>query len=477
MVSEKEWESISFELKKIIDKKTVFPKKEYFEKYVKKIINKKNVLLKSCEEFGTPQYILDETELTGRAKFFVNTFRKNIPNSKFFYAFKCNDLPYLVDVMKNLGFNADVAGLFELELALKLGFEKIIFSSPGKDEEELKLAIENSDKVIISIDNIDELNRFMKLIKNNNIKNKIKISFRLTPIDDSEDRWSKFGLTFDDLRKCVDKIKNIDNISWIGLHFHTSWNKTPKRYVKNIKNIGNNLKNNFTQDEISDLSFIDIGGGFYPEGEGILLSETLRGMLIELLDNEGINRSIDFDETDFYIDDPVPLENFSKEISKTVNDYIIKNINKNNIKIFFEPGQFLTKHSTIILTKVLALKSDKSIILDAGTLTMRGGYGLANYEYAPIINISRPSLNTIKATVYGSLCEPSDIWGYRYYGEKAEPGDIMAVLNQGAYTFSFSQRFIKPGAQYIVITKDNRLVCARKRESFKQRYGECLFDL
>jgi diaminopimelate decarboxylase len=193
-------------------------------------------------------------------------------------------------------------------------------------------------------------------------------------------------------------------------------------------------------------------------------------MLMEIMNNEWINHSIDFDETDFYVDDPLPLEEFSKEISKAINKYVIKNLNKNNIKISYEPGQFITKHSTFILTKVLAVKNQKSIIVDAGTLTMRGGYGLANYEYAPIINISKPSPTIRKENIYGSLCEPSDIWGYRYYGEQAQPGDIMAILNQGAYTFSFSQRFIKPGAPYIVITKDNKLVVARKRESFEDRY-------
>lgn len=472
MVSKKEWESISSELKKILNKKLVSAEKGYFDEYIKKIVDKKNIFLESCNKFGTPQYILDETELINRAKFFMNTFKKSIPNSEFLYPFKCNDLPYLINILKNIGFGADVAGLFELELALRLGFKKIIFSSPGKDVKELRLAIKNSDKVIVSIDNIDEVKTFLKLVEESSPKNEIKISFRLNTSEDSEDVWSKFGLTFKELRMSINKIKNNTNISWTGLHFHTSWNKTPNSYVQNIKSIGKNLKNNFTQKEISNLSFLDIGGGFCPEGEGTLFSETSKGMLIELLDNEGIDHPLNFDTTNFYVEDPALLEEFSKKISETINNCIIKPLNKKNIKIFYEPGRYITKHSSCILTTVLAVKK-RAIILDAGTLTMLGGYGLANYEYTPIINLSKPSLKTRKTIVYGPLCEPSDIWGYRYHGEKAEPGDIMAILNQGAYTFSFSQRFIKPGAPYVVITKDNKLVCARKKESFEDRYKGC----
>ncbi len=476
MASQNSWKSISSELKKIFEKRPKFTKNGYFDEQVKDVISRKGVFLDSCDKFGTPQYILDEAALLDRARLFMNTFSELIPNSEFLYPFKCNDLPYLVNVLKGVGFNADVAGLFELELALKEKFENIIFSSPGKELDELKLAIENRDRVVVSIDNLDELNTFLELVRKSSKKENIRISFRLNPLEDPSDMWSKFGLTLNELRKAVDKIKSNQNLSWVGLHFHSSWNKTPERYVKNIEKIGKNLKNNFKQQEIEGLCFLDIGGGFYPEGEGTLLSETPKGMLIELLKSEGIDHSINFDATDYYVDESSPLEEFSKKISAAVKDHIVDLLNKKHMKIFYEPGSFIAKNSTYVLTKVLAVKSPQSIIVDAGTLTMLGGYGLANYEYTPIVNLSRPSLEKRKATVYGPLCEPSDIWGYRYYGGKAQPGDKIAILNRGAYTFSFSQRFIKPGAAYIVITKHNKLVVAKKKECFEERYSGCQLD-
>ena len=46
--------------------------------------------------------------------------------------------------------------------------------------------------------------------------------------------------------------------------------------------------------------------------------------------------------------------------------------------------------------------------------------------------------------VAGSLCTPHDIWGYGYFGDGIQVGDVLLVPNQGAYTYSLRQEFIKP---------------------------------
>jgi len=46
--------------------------------------------------------------------------------------------------------------------------------------------------------------------------------------------------------------------------------------------------------------------------------------------------------------------------------------------------------------------------------------------------------------VLGSLCTPHDLWGYSYWGSGIEPGDVLLIPCQGAYTYSLRQEFIKP---------------------------------
>jgi len=123
-----------------------------YDKYITSF--DKETAIKSANQFGTPQYYLDEEALKDRAKYFIDAFQKDIKKSEFYYAFKCNDLPEQIKILKSCGFKADVASLFELKLALKIGFEKIIYTGPGKTKEELSLVLNNSDKVILNIDNM-----------------------------------------------------------------------------------------------------------------------------------------------------------------------------------------------------------------------------------------------------------------------------------------------------------------------------------
>jgi diaminopimelate decarboxylase len=135
--------------------------------------------------------------------------------------------------LKSYGYNADVAGLFELQLALKLGFTKIIFTGPGKSLEELKLAIAHKDKVIINVDNTDELDRIIGLSDKG-----VRVSIRVNPDSSVMKNWSKFGVDLKDLKGAIAKVKSSDKVKLVGLHFHSSWNDTPIRYCKNIKLIG-----------------------------------------------------------------------------------------------------------------------------------------------------------------------------------------------------------------------------------------------
>lgn len=432
----------------------------YYGPIIKKVLDKKELFLQSAHKFGTPQYILDEDVLKEKALGFMKTFGKYIPNSEFFYAFKSNDLPYLAKFLENLGYNADVAGLFELELALKLGFEKIIFTGPGKSVEELKLAIDNKDKLIINVDNKDELDRVIGLVKDS----KVRVSIRINPDSSVMKNWSKLGVELKDLKETITKARNSDKVSLVGLHFHSSWNDTAERYCKNIKLIGEFLK-----DDLAEFEFLDIGGGIYPEDQATLTKFSHRYVLKEVI-SEINDEKIDFDVSGFSIDDVDPLERFGKEISSSLKKYIFP-FNK-DIKIYFEPGRYVSNNSTHILLKVIAEKNN-NVIVDGG-MNLIGGLDFYNYIFSPIVNLSNPSLSLKKKIIYGSLCKANDLWGYSFFGKDCVKDDLLIVLMQGSYTFSRAWRFIKENAPYVVIS-DGKLKLVKEKERFEDRYSGCKF--
>ena len=101
-----------------------------------------------------------------------------------------------------------------------------------------------------------------------------------------------------------------------------------------------------------------------------------------------------------------------------------------------------------ILLQVIDRKADDLVITDGGINMV--GWERYEADYCPIINLSRPSLDEKECLVAGSLCTPHDIWGYSYFGEEIQSGDILLIPDQGAYTYSLRQQFIKPLPAVIV---------------------------
>ena len=434
-----------------------------------------DTLRASVLRWGTPQYFLDEDQLRSTAGKFQAAMRGSIPSVSCFYAFKCNDLPVLVQAVRAEGFGADVAGAFELELAVKSGFDRIVFSSPGKDVKELRLAVRHRDRVIVMVDSMDELGLLRDVLRNRRLDPPVRVGFRLRPtaLRTTGEPWSKFGLNFDDVARAVRAVDETPALLWSGLHIHASWNKTPDRYVDNVRRISKFLSERVAREKVRGLSFVDLGGGFNPPQQASLLKSEDKGVLLELLAgrSEEAKAMLDastFDPFAFGVMPVAPLEDFAKEIGQAVRDHLLP-LNP-DLAIYLEPGRYIATPSTTILLTVVAEKGD-CVIVDGG-INMLGDYKFSEYSFAPIVNLTRPNGPLCRRVVYGPLCDPHDLWGYSHYGDVLRKGDVVAVPHQGAYTFSTAWRFIKAVPPYVA-SRGGELMLAKKAESFRQRYAGC----
>ncbi len=437
-------------LEKLLKKKLESDKPGVYNKYIRKLDI--DSMLKSARRFGTPQYFLDTDMLRARARFFLHTFRKHVPDVEVFYAFKCNDLPEIAKTVLDEGYHADVAGIYELQLAIKLGFRKIVFTGPGKGHEELRLAIEHD--LVINVDNIDEIEKIISMRP----KKPVKVGIRVNPSDTLTKAWSKFGVNMDELDKAINMVRASSSLQLKGLHFHCSWNQEPARYIEGIRALGKYIRK-------YNLEFLDLGGGFYPEDIGELHKYSLKYDLIKILSELEITKT-DMDPYLFSVEKVDPLEKFARSIAAALKK------EKLGCKIYLEPGRFIATHSTSILVRVSSVKGG-CVITDGG-INLVGDYRFEEYSFAPIVNLSSPSLQLKRKVIYGALCDPSDLWGYSYYGKEIKKGDVLAVLHQGAYTFCCAWRFIKPIAPYIAKSSD-KIYIAKSREKFSDRYAGCRF--
>ena len=251
--------------------------------YLEGFINKREVFMDSAEKFGTPQYFYDYPNLKLQIERFKAAFSKYLPRFQIFYAIKSNCFRGMVDDIAKAGIGLDASSGRELSMALETGCEKILFTGPGKTDEELNLAFANRSRVILLIDSFGELGRLSRLIQTNKkIDSPLTVGVRVKELEKSS--WNKFGIPINDLSIIFEKALRINGIIPSGIQFHSSWNMDPYRQTTMIKDLGRYLDESMPGHLRRYLKFIDIGGGFWPEhGEFLHPNNTLAGKVALLL--------------------------------------------------------------------------------------------------------------------------------------------------------------------------------------------------
>ncbi|MDY5000686.1 MAG: hypothetical protein SPF05_06890, partial [Lachnospiraceae bacterium] len=89
----------------------------------------------------TPCYVIHNDILQEGIDLLKSSLEKYWNNYIVGYSFKTNSLPYVIGVMRNAGFHAEVVSEDEYLLACKYGFRNIIYNGPVKGRETFRDAI------------------------------------------------------------------------------------------------------------------------------------------------------------------------------------------------------------------------------------------------------------------------------------------------------------------------------------------------
>ena len=233
-----------------------------------------------------------------------------------FYAMKSNHLPEISQKAVKMGSGLDVSSGMELTAALSTGCKKIIFSGPGKRDEELELAVKNNKFITIMLDSLGEYRRLLNVIKRLKRKKDIKISAGIRIRNPFQGNWNKFGTPIDELGYFLKTIAEDDQIEAAGIQFHTSWNLGPESQVKLINDIGNYLKYKVPDNYLKNFQFFDIGGGYWPDtGEWLNPENTVTGKLIRT-----VFPGVKFDNRRYYMKSK-GLFSFAREISNAIQNH------------------------------------------------------------------------------------------------------------------------------------------------------------
>lgn len=408
------------------------------KQFVKFFLERRDEFLQAARDHGSPLYLIDGDRLVKRANLFKATFARRFERCRVYYALKSNSHPLIARKLLDQGIHLDVSSGLELRTALDLGATDIIFSGPGKTEAELKLAVDNQPRVRVLIDSFGELGRLEQIAADSG--QIISAGVRLTT--DDSGIWRKFGIPLDRLPDFFKRASGCSHVKLEGIQFHLSWNLNPEAQVMFITRLGGVVRR-LEQRYRDMIEFIDIGGGFWPEqGEWLQPAATPSGILQSAIGDTN----------------PTGLDHFKRPASslKEFADHIANALELQlpsslRYTLCLEPGRWLSHESMHILLTVIDVKQPDVVITDGGTNAI--GWDRFETDYFPVINLSRPSLHEHECLIAGSLCTPHDLWGYNYFGEEIKEGDMLLIPNQGAYTWSLRQEFIKPLPEAVELSR------------------------
>lgn len=318
------------------------------------------------------------------------------------YAVKANANPKVLNIIRESGLGVDCVSGGEIKAAIKAGFpaSKIVYAGVGKTDKEINLGLDY-DIFCFNVESIPELEIINELAA---AKGKIaRVAFRINPNVGAHTHANittglaenKFGISMEDMDHVIDLALEMNNIKFVGLHFHIGSQILDMGDFVALCNRVNELQEKLYARQII-VEHINVGGGL-----GI--------------DYAHPNRQA--------------IPNFAEYFS-TYHKHLKLRPQQT---LHFELGRSVVGQCGSLITKVIYVKqgtNKKFAIVDAGMTDL---IRPALYQaYHKIENItSEEPMDTYD--VVGPICESSDVFGKAIDLNKTRRGDLIALRSAGAY--------------------------------------------
>ena len=154
------------------------------------------------------------------------------------------------------------------------------------------------------------------------------------------------------------------------------------------------------------------------------------------------------------------LEEFSKMVAKIFG--------KLGCKLIFEPGRYISGNSGILLTKIIRKKStNKSnfIIVDAAMNDFMRPVLYDSFHDIIEVRKKKPTVKGKSYQIVGPICETGDILHNSCVIDNSNEGNLLAILNAGAYGASMSSTYNSRDLIPEVLIDDEKMHIIRKRIS------------
>lgn len=380
-------------------------------------------------QFGSPLYVYQEDVLRETCR----RVKKMVSYPKFVvnFSIKANSNIALLNIVREEGLRGDAMSPGEIFLLERAGFRspEMFFIPNNVAVDEFVFARDRG--IQTSVDSLDQLQTYGQLFPG------AKIAVRINPgIGDGHH----------------DKVVTAGENAKFGVHISQipEIQATAKKYGLTINGLNMHIGSNFLDDtnylqavdilltlgkQFADLDFIDIGGGLgisYDDSEAELNLKALGQRLDDL----------------FYC----YAETYGKQITFAI-----------------EPGRYICAECGILLVTVYSIKTNpkKTFIgTDGGfnVLVRPMAYG----SYHEIVNCHNVFGEKYCVDICGNICESGDMLAHDRPLTATAVGDILAVMDAGAYGYSMASNYnarLRPAEVLVTLAGEVQLI--RRRDSFE----------
>jgi diaminopimelate decarboxylase len=387
-----------------------------------------------AEKFDTPLYVVSESRIRENYKRLYSALTRNYEKIRVYYAAKANSNLSVLKILENEGAYLDAVSPGEVFMALTSGFppDRILFTGTSIRNDELKFLADSN--ITVNIDSLSELDRLLKITVPRLLSVRVNPEIGAGHHDHciTAGKNTKFGLWENDALKAYKTAKKA-GVKRFGIHMHVgSGILDVEPFVLALEKLLNVAKKVHDKTGVS-FEFVDMGGGL------------------------GVPYQPEDEELDLALFAEKVLSLFKSKI----DDYDLG-------KPFFcvEPGRYLVCDASVLLTVVNTVKETpfkKFVGVDAGFNTLVRPTMYGSYHHVLVANkLDSPEKETYD--VVGPVCESGDVLAKDRRLPKIQEGDLLAVLNAGAYGFSMSSQYnARPRAAEVMV-KNGKCTLIRERE-------------
>jgi diaminopimelate decarboxylase len=420
----------------------VISDRRYFHPDAKAPLHCDGVSLETlARKYGTPLYVYSANHILERLKMFQNAFAA-VPHLVC-YAVKANSSLALLEMLAKRGAGFDIVSGGELErvlLADRTAAERVVFSGIGKTAPELDLALK-AGILLFNVESEGELELLAERAAKLGARiggRRPRMALRVNPDVFAEThpyistglREHKFGIDIRQARKLYRRAGK--HLEPCGVSVHIG---SQIRAAEPFQAAGERVAQLIGElrRDGHEIRYMDAGGGLgieYHSERGFDAEEKVREYAAALM-----------------------------AAAQSVG----------GLTLLMEPGRFLVAQAGALVARVLYVKKNGTktfVITDAGMNDLiRPALYQAYHEIVPVA--ARRGKKTMVADVVGPVCETGDFFARDREMAPVKPGDLVALLDTGAYGMSLASNYNSRPRAAEVLVEGRRARLIRRREAME----------